>query len=167
MPADWTLRSLRAPRPLAQGGFAWYDLHFDSRGVRHMDAHQVHESMDSLIKALEDVGTKPILFGFSQGGIMANALAFSRPELISGCVAVASYAPMDWFGADLTWNPDAMLPHFAVVGDEDGVIPPELSVPSYERAQERGSTMVVQRFRMGHGIAPDSWQAISSWLSSF
>lgn len=167
LPRDWTVRSLRAPRPLDQGGFAWYDLHFDANGVRHMDAGQVRESMNSLTEALERSGTKPVLFGFSQGGIMANALALSRPELISGCVAVASYAPMDWFTEDLTWNPYPDLPHLAAVGDEDGVIPPSLSVPSYERAQGRGSTLEVQRFRMGHGIAPDCWQAIASWLAAF
>ncbi|MFM6997698.1 MAG: alpha/beta hydrolase [Bacteroidota bacterium] len=167
LPRDWTVRSLRAPRPLEHGGFAWYDLHFDAQGVRHMDATQVRESMDSLIEALEHSEAKPVLLGFSQGGIIANALALSRPELISGCVAVASYAPMEWFQGDVIWNPDPGLPHLAVVGDEDGVIPPELSVPSYERAQERGATLSVQRFRMGHGIAPDSWQAITSWFATF
>lgn len=167
LPKDWTVKSLRAPRATAHGGYAWYDLHFDANGVRHTDPEQVRESLAAMVDALSAAPQKPILFGFSQGGILANALALSRPELISGCVAVASYAPMEWFEHDVVGNPDAALPHLAVVGDEDGVIPPSHSLPSYERARAIGADIEVQRFRMGHGIAPESWQAISAWLTRF
>ena len=167
IPSDWNVRSLRAPRPLPTGGYAWYDLHFNSNGVRQVGMDQVLESLTELRELLEQATLKPILFGFSQGGIVANALAASNPELISGCVAVASYFPNDWFDSALEWNAQTDLPHLAVVGDEDGVIPPTLSVPSYETANVRGAGIEVQRFRMGHGIAPDSWQAIARWLSTF
>ncbi len=167
LPNDWTARSLRAPHATAHGGYAWYDLHFDANGVRHTDPGQVRESLDALIHELTIAAQKPILFGFSQGGILANALALSRPDLISGCVAVASYAPMEWFDGEVIGTPDATLPHLAIVGDEDGVIPPSHSLPSYERARSFGANIEVQRFRMGHGIAPESWQAISAWLTRF
>jgi phospholipase/carboxylesterase len=125
---------------------------------------QVLESLTELRELLQQATLKPILFGFSQGGIVANALAASNPELISGCVAVASYFPSDWFKGSLDWNATESLAHLAVVGDEDGVIPPSLSLPSYAKANELGAGIEVQRFMMGHGIAPDSWQAISRWL---
>jgi phospholipase/carboxylesterase len=125
---------------------------------------QVLESLTELRELLQQATLKPILFGFSQGGIVANALAASNPELMSGCVAVASYFPSDWFKGSLDWNAAESLAHLAVVGDEDGVIPPSLSLPSYAKANELGAGIEVQRFMMGHGIAPDSWQAISRWL---
>jgi phospholipase/carboxylesterase len=149
---------------LDTGGYAWYDLHFDSKGVRQVGMDQVVESLTELRKLLEQSELKPILFGFSQGGIVANALAVSNPELLSGCVAVASYFPNDWFKGDLGWNAAQSLAHLAVVGDQDGVIPPSLSLPSYAEANQSGAGIEVQRFPMGHGIAPDSWQAISRWL---
>jgi len=167
IPADWNVRSLQAPRPLPTGGYAWYDLHFDANGVRHVDPEQVWSSLDSLAGLLECNPIKPVILGFSQGGILANALATTHPDLIQGCAAVASYFPNDWFDSALEWNAQTDLPHLAVVGDEDGVIPPTLSVPSYETANVRGAGIEVQRFRMGHGIAPDSWQAIARWLSTF
>ena len=83
---------------------------------------------------------------------------------MSGCVAVASYFPNDWFKGNLDWHASQSLAHLAVVGDEDGVIPPSLSLPSYAEANQSGAGIEVQRFSMGHGIAPDSWQAISRWL---
>ena len=99
--ADWNVRSFRAPRPLPTGGYAWYDLHFDSQGVRQVGMDQVEETVSELRVLLEQAALKPILFGFSQGGIIANALAASNPELLSGCVAVASYFPSDWFKGEL------------------------------------------------------------------
>ena len=167
IPADWNVRSLQAPRPLPTGGYAWYDLHFDANGVRHVDPEQVWSSLDSLAELLEQNPIKPVILGFSQGGILANALAATHPELIQGCAAVASYFPNDWFDSALELKAQTDLPHLAVVGDEDGVIPTTLSVPSYETANARGTGIEVQRFRMGHGIAPDSWQAIARWLSNF
>ncbi len=164
IPSDWNVRSLRAPRPLNTGGYAWYDLHFDSNGVRQVGMDQVVESLTELRELLDQATLKPILFGFSQGGIVANALAASNPELISGCVAVASYFPNDWFKGNLEWHASETLAHLAIVGDEDGVIPPSLSLPSYAEANQSGAGIEVQRFSMGHGIAPDSWQAISRWL---
>jgi len=136
IPSDWNVRSLRAPRPLPTGGYAWYDLHFDSNGVRQVGMDQVEETVSELRVLLEQATLKPILFGFSQGGIVANALAASNPELISGCVAVASYFPNDWFRGNLGWNASESLAHLAVVGDEDGVIPPSLSLPSYDEANQ-------------------------------
>ena len=167
IPADWNVRSLQAPHSLPMGGYAWYDLHFDANGVRHVDPQQVCLSLDCLADALRQNPIKPIILGFSQGGILANALAATHPELIEGCAAVASYFPNDWFDSELPWNAATDLPHLAVVGDEDGVIPPTLSVPSYELANARSAGIEVQRFRMGHGIAPDSWQAITRWLGQF
>jgi predicted esterase len=132
-----------------------------------VDPEQVWSSLDSLADVLAHNPIKPVVLGFSQGGILANALAATHPELIQGCAAVASYFPNDWFDSALEWKAQTELPHLAVVGDEDGVIPPALSVPSYETANARGAGIEVQRFRMGHGIAPDSWQAIARWLSGF
>jgi phospholipase/carboxylesterase len=167
LPVDWNIRSLQAPRLLPTGGYAWYDLHFDTNGVRHIEPQQVWSSLDSLAIELEQNPIKPLIFGFSQGGILANALAATRPELIEGCAAIACYFPNDWFESALTWNANTDLPHLAVVGEEDGVIPPTLSIPSYEAANARGAGIEVQRFRMGHGIAPDSWQAVMRWLGQF
>ena len=166
IPEDWTVRSLQAPRPLPTGGYAWYDLHFDAQGVRQIGMNQVRESLDLLKDALDRAELPPVLFGFSQGGIMANALAASCPERLSGCIAVASYFPTDWFDQGVDWKADEALPHLAVVGDEDGVIPPSLSVPSYAQANARQAGIEVQHFRMGHGIAPDAWQAIARWMAS-
>ena len=164
LPSSWCVRSLRAPFPLAQGGYSWYDLHFDARGVRHTDPAQVRESLDWLKELLKSSECRPILFGFSQGGIMANALAMSSPELISACVAVASYAPTEWFTEGFECKPDPELPHLAVVGTEDGVIPPGLALPSYERAIALGAPVDVHTVPMGHGLAPEAWQRIASWL---
>jgi phospholipase/carboxylesterase len=133
IPSDWNVRSLRAPRPLNTGGYAWYDLHFDSNGVRQVGMDQVVESLIELRELLEQATLKPILFGFSQGGIVANALAASNPELMSGCVAVASYFPNDWFKGSLDWNAAESLAHLAVVGDEDGVYPPAFRCPAMPR----------------------------------
>jgi phospholipase/carboxylesterase len=167
IPPSWNVRSLQAPLALPTGGFAWYDLHFDAQGVRHVDPTQVWASLNSLATLLEQNPIKPVILGFSQGGILANALAASHPDLIAGCAAVASYFPNDWFDSDLPWKAVREMPHLAVIGDEDGVIPPTLSVPSYDTANARGAGIEVQRFRMGHGIAPDSWQAIARWLATF
>lgn len=167
VPKDWNVRSLQAPRSLPQGGYAWYDLHFDANGVRQTSMVQIRETLGVIIDRLAAQPIKPVLLGFSQGGIVANALAMAYPDLVDGACSVASYAPNDWFIADLEWNAQLDLPHLAAVGMEDGVIPPSLSLPSYEEANVRGAGIEVQTFRMGHGIAPDCWQAISDWLTQF
>ncbi len=165
---QFSVRSLRATYPLDFGGYAWYALSFDEKGIRQTSESEAHESMDRVAEALRwhketfPDSSRPILVGFSQGGILCNALGLHCRELLHGVAAIASYFPVEWSGLGRTVE---NLPHWVAVGTEDGVVPAEMSLPSYAQAQEMfGISIEVNTYPMPHTISPTCFTELAEWL---
>lgn len=160
------IRSLRAPIDLAMGGLAWYDIHWDPDGLKSEHMEQVNDAMAGVVDALKAVnGPPPLLFGFSQGGILANAIAWNHPDLIAGSIAVCSYFPHNWPMVDLS-KPPKSKPLFMAVGDHDGVIPASQSLPTYHVLREAiQGQLTVNNYPMAHSIHPTCFRDILSWIA--
>lgn len=148
------------------GGQAWYDIHWEANGLKSEDMEQAKDAMALIVDALKGIdGPPPLLFGFSQGGILANAIAWNHPDLIAGSIAVCSYFPHNWPVIDLT-SPPVSKPLFMAVGNQDGVIPASRSMPTYqvlgEAIQEQ---LTVKSYPMAHSIHPTCFRDILSWIA--
>ncbi|MFM1884418.1 MAG: hypothetical protein RL168_602 [Bacteroidota bacterium] len=167
---QFTVRSLRATYPLDMGGYAWYSLSFDTNGVRQVDSPEAFSSVERVKLALEwhaeafPHSPRPILVGFSQGGILSNAIGYNHPHLVRGIAAIASYFPWEWEGHQAQPT-STTLPFWAAIGSEDGVVPASLSVPTYERAQsEKGMNLTFKTYPMPHTISPACFADLNQWL---
>ena len=88
----------RAIDPYEGGGWSWFplrardeDVEGLARGITHA-AQRIAMAIDELQTARPTVG-RPVVTGFSQGGMLAFALAASHPELVSAAVPVGGWLP--------------------------------------------------------------------------
>jgi len=165
---EFAIRSLRATYPLDFGGYAWYALSFDGQGIRQTNEEEALASMERVAEALRwhanafPDAPRPILMGFSQGGILLNALRTRYPEWVRGIAAVASYFPVEW---SCLGQVTSKLPHWAAVGTEDGVVPAQMSLPSYESARVvHGMHVDVHTYAMPHTISPACFTDLLQWF---
>jgi phospholipase/carboxylesterase len=134
----------------------WIDGSSEEESMRGMD--QAVEDLNAFLDALmvdEDVlPEQVVLFGFSQGTMMALHVAPRREDQIAGIVAFSGrLLSPESLAEEAVVKPPILLVH----GDADDVVPPE-SLPQAAAALEAAGWQDVYAHIMkgtGHGIAPD------------
>ena len=106
---------------------------------------------------------KLVVLGFSQGGVIAYALALGEPQRFAGLVALSS-----WFPAPLaqTLPPGdrARLPTLVQHGTRDELIDIGSGRESVENLRRLQVPVTFREFEMGHEINADSLANLSEWL---
>ena len=114
--------SARAPDPYRGGGFAWLPVPRDEHDLRpalRRAVQMLERAMPGLTAAYPTCGA-PIAVGFSQGGMVAFALAASARPAFAGVVPVSGLMPADMVPRTA---PEG-APHVrALHGDADAVVP--------------------------------------------
>ncbi|ABG32682.1 phospholipase [Roseobacter denitrificans] len=142
-------------------GFQWFPIPW-------IDGSSEEESMRGMAQAVEDLNAfldalmvdedvlpeQVVLFGFSQGTMMALHVAPRREDEIAGIVAFSGrlLAP-ETLADEALVRPPVLLVH----GDADDVVPPQSLPQAAEALQEAGWKDVFAHIMKGtgHGIAPD------------
>lgn len=116
------------------------------------------EDLNAFLDALmvdEDVlPEQVVLFGFSQGTMMALHVAPRREDEIAGVVGFSGrLLSPETLSDDVVVRPPILLVH----GDADDVVPPQSLPQAAEALQEAGWKDVYAHIMKGtgHGIAPD------------
>ncbi|WP_439110379.1 alpha/beta hydrolase [Lentibacter sp.] len=142
-------------------GFQWFPIPW-------IDGSSEEESERGMMAAVDDLNAfldgvlvdedllpeQMVLFGFSQGTMMALHVAPRREDELAGVVAFSGrlLAPESLEEATLS-KPPILLVH----GDEDDVVPPQSLPQAAEALQTAGFKEVFAHIMKGtgHGIAPD------------
>lgn len=117
----------RAPTPHA-GGASWFPLPWDRGGAAAFErgvaaaAEQLTALLETLARERPTEG-RPVVTGFSQGGILAFALATTRPDLVSAAIPIAGTLPRSLWPRALP-SGAAGVPLRALHGRDDDVLPP-------------------------------------------
>ena len=137
-----------APEPYVVGR-AWFPVENDPEFLAELD-----RTVERVAALLEHLPTrwptrgKPIVSGFSQGGILSFSLAAKHPELLSAAVPVAGglpYASVE----DLPLDPT--LPIRAFHGEADGRISVRWGRWSVETLRQEGADVTLETFpELGH-----------------
>lgn len=160
LPAPARVYALRAPKPHGNG-FSWFDV--TSRpggpvdaaligpGVRDA-AERVLANLDRLV-ARKPTRGKPVVTGFSQGGMISFALAALAPERLTGAFPIGGVLPSSIEPP----APPAAAPLLrAFHGGSDARVPIDLARASIERFRSRGWSAELRDYPgVGHTIAPD------------
>ena len=142
-------------------GFQWFPIPW-------IDGSSEEESMRGMARAVEDLNAfldalmvdedvlpeQVVLFGFSQGTMMALHVAPRREDEIAGIVAFSGrLLSPETLADDAQVRPPVLLVH----GDADDVVPPESLPQAAEALQQAGWKDVFAHIMKGtgHGIAPD------------
>lgn len=153
----------QAPLPL-EGGYSWFSVrvaeHQEETLAREVASQT--EGLADLLRALSSSEPRPsrvIVAGFSQGGILAYALATSHPELMDVAFPMAG------------WLPPALVPErappdavaiIAMHGSADERIPLGPTRELADLLSARGFPVEFQVFEgAGHALS-DPWETVLS-----
>lgn len=90
MPGNYLVVSVRAPHPLSNGGYQWYNI-VSKNGIHDGDKHDVDNSRSLIAQFVGQIVTKykadaanVYVTGFSQGAIMSYEVGLVNPEKVKG-----------------------------------------------------------------------------------
>ncbi|MGC1495545.1 MAG: alpha/beta fold hydrolase [Sulfitobacter sp.] len=142
-------------------GFQWFPIPWIDNSSEEESERGMMQAVDDLnafLDALmvdEDVlPEQVVLFGFSQGTMMALHVAPRREDAVAGVVGFSGRMMSPDLLAD---QAVVKLPILLVHGDQDDVVPPQSLPEAAQALQEAGFKDVFAHIMKGtgHGIAPD------------
>jgi phospholipase/carboxylesterase len=150
-------------------GFQWFPIPWIDGSSEEESARGMDKAVDDLNAYLDHLideeGISPrktVLFGFSQGTMMALHVGVRRPDRLAGIVGISGrLLSPETLQDDLVTKPPVLLIH----GDQDDVVPPA-SLP------EAADALALAKFEVyahimkgtGHGIAPDGLSVAASFI---
>ena len=171
LPDEYYVISARAPYDLQYGSYAWYAINFDADQNKFSDQSQAVLSRDLVVKFLEELKTKfPIdisnitLIGFSQGSILSYSIALSYPKIVQRVGALSGYLNLDTTIDNYQNNDFSNLKIFASHGTVDQVIPVEWARKTDPILKSLGINSTYKEYPMGHGVSPQNFYDLKSWL---
>jgi phospholipase/carboxylesterase len=152
-----------APDTRPGGGYSWYRPRSASAPA------DVRRSLKLLAKLIRDLAKrypgagKPLVTGFSQGGVMSFALAATHPNLIRGAAPIAGYLiPAEMLVA----RPDKALPMLIMHGKTDKVVPFHKSKAAEGRFRAAGYRVSFFEHPGGHRIPREALAQLRYWLAT-
>jgi phospholipase/carboxylesterase len=143
------------------GGLQWFPIPWidgSSEEEAERGLNAASEDLNAFLDALmvdEDVlPEQVVLFGFSQGTMMALHVAPRREDPVAGIVAFSGrLLNPEVLKDEVVSRPPILLVH----GDQDDVVPPQSLPQAAEALQEAGWKEIFAHVMKGtaHGIAPD------------
>ena len=161
-----TIVSARAPFRLGPG-FAWYDMFQIGRPDPETMAVSMEEArtfIEGMVREYNIDARRLYLLGFSQGAILAAALAHTMPEQIAGVVMHSGYVPTS---AELELRHEAVKdkPFFVAHGKYDDVIPVTYGRDAEEYLSASDARVTYREYPIGHSISEESLYDLSQWLT--
>ncbi|KIN61292.1 Phospholipase/carboxylesterase family protein [Sulfitobacter noctilucae] len=134
----------------------WIDGSSEEESMRGMDqaVADLNAFLDALMVDEDVLPEQVVLFGFSQGTMMALHVAPRREDSVAGIVAFSGrLLSPETLAEEAVVRPPVLLVH----GDQDDVVPPQSLPEAAEALQEAGWQDVFAHIMKGtaHGIAPD------------
>jgi phospholipase/carboxylesterase len=145
-----------APTP-AGDGFSWLpdwtnDADF-ARDIRPV-ADRIAAMITDLVAKRRTVG-KPVVTGFSQGGMISFAIAVTHPEVVGAVFPISGFLAPPLFPS--VWPPGApKIPVYAFHGTADAMVPIEGARFTVRRLKELGLDARLTEYPgVGHRVVPE------------
>ena len=149
-------------------GYGWFPLTLGAPPDPETFAVAVDDARRFLDDALRRYPVNPsklVILGFSQGGVIAYALALAEPERFAGLVALSSWLPEPVARA-LPPRSRERLPTLVHHGARDDLIDVARGRESVETLRALQVPLAYREFDMGHEISAESLGDLSVWLEN-
>lgn len=149
-------------------GYGWFPITLGAPPDPGEFARGVDDARRFLDAALRRYPIDPkklVIFGFSQGGVIAYALALTDPERFAGLIALSSWLP-EPVAQTLSLRPCEQLPTLVHHGTADELIDVGRGRESVETLRRLRVPVTYREFDMGHEINADSLGDLSAWLEN-
>jgi phospholipase/carboxylesterase len=168
--ARFQVVSLRAPHALGGPAYAWFSLEFTPNGIVADVAQAVasHRLLGEEIRRLvAETGADPgrvYLLGFSQGAIMAAALALRSPGMTAGAVLMSGRIMPEMLPEPNRSAGVPVPPIMVVHGVFDDVLPIANGRASRDLLTGMGIDLDYREYRMAHAVSAESLADVAGWL---
>jgi phospholipase/carboxylesterase len=163
--------SARAPVIMGPASYGWFDIEFTPGGMV-ADVEQAKTSlillavfMDELIKTYGADGECLYVAGFSQGAMMALALALTRPEKVAGVVAMSGRFPSQMLIQELVEEALNGMPILITHGLYDPILPVEEGRAARRHLEVLPVELTYREYPMAHEVSAESLRDVTAWLS--
>lgn len=171
LPKEFFIISVRAPYTMQPYGNAWYDIHFDGDMNKWSDDEQAIESRDLIAKFIDEAcdaysvdENNVTLLGFSQGTILAYAVALTYPEKVKNIIALSGYVNEDILSENLDQKDYSHLDFYCSHGSVDQIIPVDWARKAPPFLKHLNIKHTFSEFPVGHGVAPQNFIEVRNWL---
>lgn len=172
LPSEYAIVSLKAPIPMQPFGNAWYNIYFDSNDGKFSDDEQAIQSRELVTRCIDEIISvyhvdpkRVTLLGFSQGTILALAIALSNPKKIRNVVALSGYVNEAILKEGYTGNDFSHLNIYSSHGSVDQVIPVQWARKTAPFLKNLNIECAYSEFPVGHGVSPQNFFEFKDWLS--
>ncbi len=171
LPEEYAIISLKAPIKMQPYGNAWYNIYFDNSQGKFSDDDQAIESRELVLKCIDEIieeyqvdKNNITLLGFSQGTILSFAVALSYPEKVKNVIGLSGYINQDILKKDYEKNDFSRLKVYTSHGSVDQVIPVQWARKTKPFLENLNIDCAYSEFPVGHGVAPQNFQELKTWL---
>jgi phospholipase/carboxylesterase len=156
------IASLRAPIPIRQGGYSWFsgNTEADLDDARRA----VLEVIEQIVIATNADADRVYVAGFSQGAMLALAIALTEPQKIAGAAVMSGrlaaairdrHAPVDVLRG---------FPILVTHGTEDRQIPIRSARDIRQALKPLSVDLEYHEFEIGHSISDQTVSVLDGWL---
>lgn len=168
--SEWIIISLRAPIPLPNGGFCWYDIDFLDK-EKFINIPQAEESIRLIMNQISEIKNKYNtnsdihLCGFSQGGVLSYAISLRFPNLFKKVACLSTYPEIRLLQkTPIDKNLFKDLKFFISHGENDIVVPIEWGKTAIELLYNYNIFFSFRQYNHGHGINYNNYQDLISFF---
>ena len=150
-----------------QAGHGWFPISAGGpTDIKALEASvdQLAAFLDSLLAQQPVDARKLVLMGFSQGGVMAYALALREPARYAALVAMSSWLPEEVAAGIDASSSRVSLPILITHGSADPMIPVARAQESNERLRGLGYAPVYREYEMQHELRPEALRDVVGFL---
>lgn len=160
--------SLRGPIEF-DPGYAFFTMEEEGKPIRVIFDEVLTYIQNFIYEAIEEYGLDKegiYVLGFSQGAVLAQSLALTMGDVISGVLALSGYVP-DFVKTEYKKRPVDHLNIFISHGDYDYIIPPQWGAESRDYFKSLGANVTFKTYSDGHGVTPENRQDLVEFLRKF
>ena len=161
--------SAEAPHEMGFGGYAWYAINFDAMNGKFSDLDQAKKSIDIIANFIDEIKekyqtnpNKTFILGFSQGAILSYSLSFFYPNKVQHVVALSGYINQELLPKEISTA--LKTDYYCSHGTVDQVLPIEWARKSSPFLTNLGFKNVYYEYPVGHGVAPQNFYSLKSWI---
>jgi phospholipase/carboxylesterase len=151
-------------------GWSWFPIRARDRDVEAL-AQGIARAADALAPAIAELSKtrptigKPIVTGFSQGGMLSFELAVHHGELFSAALPIGGWLPEPLWPLAIDGNAAEAPPIVAFHGDADAAVPYEPTKLAVDRLRELGYRVDLETYAgVGHMISPEIYADVMDAL---
>jgi phospholipase/carboxylesterase len=173
LPDELLIVSARGPMTLGIGSYAWYSINFNNDQGKFSDTDEAKKAREIVANFIGEIQIKynissknTFLLGFSQGTVLAYAIALNYPEKVQQIIALSGYINPDLLPNDFGSKDYSKLHIFISHGSLDQVIPVQWAQKAPEFLKSLNIENSYQEYPVGHGVTPQNFYDFKKWIEN-